>query len=559
MRAVIRAGFVLLLSAYCLAMTLPDIALPWHPFSTFGFSANPGSGLVTGVDSEAAASGLRRGDTIDRHSLSPVAQRQLLRASPVSPPGTTVRVPLTSGRVVMLRSHPFARSALDNASDVALMIAYLVMVAIASILVLIRPAPATWAFYLTVTAISFNPAQLTIEYWPLDARSVIGVSIAIIVTTGNAAALSFALRFPNAEPSRGARIFERLVLFGVTALAILIGYVGAAGVPWGRDFNQVVNPLLYWSSVISAAIILLTRYVNAGPEMRSRLQWIVASFAVAFIPAGINKVVQGAGFFLPIWIINTAMLFQVVAPIAVAYTVFKHRLFDIRLIFSRAMLYAVLTSIMVALLAILDWAIGRWLAESRFALAAELVLAVGIGVLLTAMHRRIEQLLNNVIFRSQTLALQALRRFSQETDLIADPHFLLLQTGEVLRTRLECDYIAIYTADGSSYALVTQMAQPVPALLAAHDLAVLRLRRWHEPFECEEPNHALAGALLLPMTARGQLVGFIACGPKHDRTHYLPDEVVTLTTLAHRTGSAYALLTFAAQPFDSAPSALISS
>jgi len=232
------------------------------------------------------------------------------------------------------------------------------------------------------------------------------------------------------------------------------------------------------------------------------------------------------------------------APIAVAYTVLKHRLFDIRLVFSRAILYGVITSITIGLLALVDWGFGRWLAQSRFALVLELALAVLLGVMLTSVHSRLERFLNSVIFRAQTLALQALHRFALESDLIPDAHHLLQQTYEALRSRLESEYAAIYTLDGSSYTLVTP-TQAAPGILASHDFAVLRLRRWHEPFECDEPGHPLRGALLLPMSARGELVGFIACGPKRDRTHYLPEEVQTLSVLAHRVGSAFALLTLA--------------
>ena len=45
------------------------------------------------------------------------------------------------------------------------------------------------------------------------------------------------------------------------------------------------------------------------------------------------------------------------------------------------------------------------------------------------------------------------------------------------------------------------------------------------------------------MIVRGALVGFLVCGPKNDGTHYLPEEIDTLSTLAHRAGTAYAWLT----------------
>lgn len=200
-------------------------------------------------------------------------------------------------------------------------------------------------------------------------------------------------------------------------------------------------------------------------------------------------------------------------------------------------------SLSIGVLALIDWGFGRWISASRFTLFAELALALVLGAGLSMTQRKIEAFLNSVVFRTQTLALQALRRFALETDLISDPQRLLSQTHEVLDARLESEYVAIYTEDGSSYVRATPGTDSSPALLAADDFAVLRLRRWHEAFECDEPRHAFRGALLSPMTARGHLIGFIACGPKHDRTHYLPGEVETLATLTHSVGSAFVLLT----------------
>ena len=105
------------------------------------------------------------------------------------------------------------------------------------------------------------------------------------------------------------------------------------------------------------------------------------------------------------------------------------------------------------------------------------------GAGLSMAQRKIEVFLNGVVFHKQMLALQGLRRFALETDLIADPSRLLSQTHEALTTRLESEYVAIYTADGSSYTPASTRIEALPALLAGDDFAVLRLRRWHEAFE----------------------------------------------------------------------------
>lgn len=49
--------------------------------------------------------------------------------------------------------------------------------------------------------------------------------------------------------------------------------------------------------------------------------------------------------------------------------------------------------------------------------------------------------------------------------------------------------------------------------------------------------------LFLPMALRGEVLGFLACGPKPDHTPYLPDEISALSLLAHHAGIASAWLT----------------
>ena len=70
---------------------------------------------------------------------------------------------------------------------------------------------------------------------------------------------------------------------------------------------------------------------------------------------------------------------------------------------------------------------------------------------------------------------------------------------------------------------------------------LLRLRRWNEPFETMDAGGEHQ-TLVLPMSARGALVGFVCCGPKADRTAYLADETDALAYLATEVGVACAWL-----------------
>ncbi|HTU81732.1 MAG TPA: hypothetical protein VMF61_06360 [Candidatus Acidoferrales bacterium] len=549
-RAVVRVAFILLTASVAVVTSLSDLLIPWQPYAAFGFSANR-SGDVTWAGQAAQGAGLHAGDRIDFAGLTP-AERLKFAAAPgymLAPVGTTMRLPLESGQSVTVTARMRPRTLADNVTDVIECLALLLYIVVAAGLVLLRPSPVTWAFYAFSYSFCNNGVTLY-ERLPFAAVLTLLVYGTLTTALSSAAFMSFALRFPDVRLRGPAAIVERGLLFVVAPLlgaffvATEVAFVFAATlVPaWAGLAAQLVGYAVFGAGIV----VLLARYAFADREIRSRLQWIVAAFSVAYAPNLLGGAVEfDLGISLPVVVANLAIAWTAIAPLALAYTVLRHRLFDIRFVFSRALVYATVTSIAVAVLALVDWIFAKWLEESRFALLAELALALLAGFALTTIHRRVERAINAVIFRAQAAAFAALRRFAREVDLIADPNRLIRHTFEVLRARVEAEYAAIYTADGSSLVRATPLeeAYDLPPLLANDDLVVLRLRRWSEPFECDEPKHPLRGALLLPMTARAQLVGFLACGPKRDRTHYLPAEVEALSTLAHRTGSAYAWLT----------------
>lgn len=550
LRGAVRTAFIVVFTAYLVALNGADILLPWHPFATFGFSADR-TGAVTSADLNASARGLHTGDRLDVARMSP---EERLRVGYFSgaPDGSVIQLPLRDGRTVTLTAHVFRRSFADNASDIVSVLALAAYIILAGLLVLMRPTPATWAFY-GFSAFFCSSGTLAASYLPPAFLFWMWGLFFLESAVAPIAFAAFALRFPDRVPDGIWKQTERMLLFcAAPALVAMVFGTYAAFIATGNPgpaalsiAARVLTVLIYAFGVV----VLIERYATADESSRSRLQWVVAALAVAFLPMIVLNLIESElAIFPPVTVINLAQAWQLLAPTALAYTILRHRLFDIRLVVSRALVYGLLTSFTVGALALVDWAFGRWLAESRFALVVELGLAVIIGVLLTTLHKRVEAFLNGVIFRAQTLALKALHRFALETDLIAEPQHLLGQTYEALRTRLESEFAGIYTVAGSSYALDTPACESLPQQFSGSDFAVLRLRRWHEAFECDEPDHPLRGSLLLPMTARGQLVGFIVCGPKRDHTHYLPEEVETLELLAHRAGTAYVLLTSRAEP-----------
>jgi hypothetical protein len=545
MRTFARVAFILFVAGTALFLSAPDIIDPWQPYGNYGFTTDT-AGVVSSVTAYTAGQGLQVGDRIDASRMN-IGQRVFLTFNSSALPGRTLDVPLVSGKIVHLAAKPRLRSLADNVTDilsVSVLVAYTLL---AAALVLVRPIAATWAFFLFSAAFFYNGTQI-FQFIPTPLYVFFIVIPLVFQALSPIAFFSFAARFPNSQPQAGAKLAER-ILCVVAAPALTAWFVFsecgillAVPVPnWQTTIALATIALLYLPGIA----ILFSRYAHSTDEERTRLRWIVAALTVSFVPYVITTaMLQYTGSYsLSLAVYNLSQAWLIIAPVALAYTVLKHRLFDIRFVVSRALVFGVLTTLTVGVLALADWGLGKWLEQSRFALVAEVMLAVLIGFSLTTVHSRIERFLNGVIFRAQSIALSAVRRFSHEVDLIAEPAEVIARTYETLRERIECDYVAIYTLESSTFVRSAPAGNELPLLFMATDLAVLRLRRWNEAFECDVPEHPLRGALLLPMTARTQLVGFIACGPKPDRTHYLPDEVAALEALAHRAGAGYAWLT----------------
>ena len=543
MRLIFRVCVVAFIALSALLYTAGDIVDPWHPWGTFGFDTD-GRSVVTDVDASDSAAGLRVGDVIDVMRMPFADRAQLWLHSAYA--GRPIVLPLRSGRNVTLRAHPRMRTLAENITDVVAVIALVIYTILAGALVLLRPTPSTWAFFLFSAPFLWGGNQDG-QYLPLWMNVLqLYLLFPVLQAIAPMAFFSFALRFPNARPSGGAQRAEQVLWYAVAPILAALNHPNLAallGLTLPRAVIVVVQVAIV-ALYIPGIVALIARYANSTQDERTRLRWVVATFAIAFLPSVIFTAAEVlSANVISLATANFLEALVVIAPLALAYTILKHRLFDIRFVVSRALIFGFMTTLTVGVLALADWALGKWLEQSRFQLVAEVVLALIIGFSLTSVHKRIETFLNRIIFRAQATALAAIRRFTHEIDLINDPSQLVAQMLQTLRTRLESEYVAAFTADGTTFVQPAPALGGLPALLSPNDLAVLRLRRWSEPFECDAPGHPLQGALLLPMTARTDLIGFIACGPKDDRTHYVPEEVETLQALAHRAGSGYAWLT----------------
>jgi hypothetical protein len=558
-RSVVRAIVVIALAAWSVLSALPDIALPWHPFSTFGFYSDA-DGNITDVypDHAAAAAGLRVGDRIDL-AKTPFESRRYAETvySSTWAPGTTATFAVVrdgATRDVTLTSSVFNRSLADNASDIALIISQILFVLIGAALVLLRPSIATWAFF--IYGVSVGGGSILLGGW-LSAQAILAQDVLIAVSTaaGPIAFVFFALRFPRDEVSRLGLVLERALIPVFVLCAAVTVYAAIAPILWARPVDQLARvDLAVQIACYGLGIVAFTAtYLASRHDDRARVRWVMLGFGIAFAGQLANIVLFQSpliSWSYPIWVLNVIQLPILFAALSVAYAVIRHRVIDVRFVVSRALVYTALTSVLVAAFVLIDWFIGRVLAQSQLALAAEIVGALVIGLSLDGLHKKVDQGIDRVLFRQRYLAEQRLTRLAS-----ALPHAESEKAvGEILIDEVASAFELVSAAlfrRGANDAFERQAStgwdDADASSLDVDDPVVLQLVGDSSPLRLHEgrwrradlPSGSRCPILAIPIVVRHTLAAIALYGAHGSGEDLDPDEIRSILALAVAAGAAY--------------------
>lgn len=371
--------------------------------------------------------------------------------------------------------------------------------------------------------------------------------------------LTFVSHFPP-PVSRLRAAIGRCVL-PITVIMVVISAWGLVTVlnPRATTFAIGGSPGFVWVAQLLYAVILpivvaiaaIDGLMRVDEDHRVQMRWVGIGLILSCITPLYSGLYTISGNPNAPPLVNWLPLFGNLPQLLIAYAILRHRMVDLSIVISRAAVFAIVSAAVVVLVIILEWAMGQILERGIGAQAANgvagqvvrLAVAVGVGLSAVPLLKVVEGWLNRVFFGKRAQALAELRRFALEADIVTSLTALLTLTCETLRETIEGRYAAIYMAEEGAYQRARSTENSLPLVLGENDAAVLRLRRWNEPFEGKSSDHGLSEALMLPMTIGGSLLGMIVCGPKRERTHYLNEEIEALSLVAHRVATAaYVLL-----------------
>lgn len=276
---------------------------------------------------------------------------------------------------------------------------------------------------------------------------------------------------------------------------------------------------------VAAVVALVARFREAGPVLRQQIKWLLVGAAVSVALQAIP--VQA----LDSEALRTAarVLVVVAVPlplIAAAIAIFKHGLWEIDLVISKGLVYALVSGALTALFSGIAFVAGVSVGGRDSRVVAALGLALVVTFVAQPLRHRLEKIAARVLYGDQPRGLMALARLGDMATPSLDARELGSRIADAARGALGASWAGVWLSIGGDGAgtlrpLAVSGAEPGPSAVlpswlpgALHDLpdAARFTGLPAEVAESLRPLFAAEPALVASLTSTGRLIGLIACG-----------------------------------------------
>lgn len=360
-------------------------------------------------------------------------------------------------------------------------------------------------------------------------------------------ALNLAMLVPRPVPWDRPWLDKAVLALGVAFMAFAL---------W--SFHQpLVWPVTFLALLAagSSGLLLLpassfwARLSPSSPEqIRNQAQLILWSALASFLPTIVYNGLAAVGHTIPGGEFSYFVL--VIFPVAVAYTIVRHQLFDIEVIIKKTLVYALVTAALLPtyllLAAVLGFALDRMAFVGVHATTlTHLIATATVALLFAPLRDQTKRLVDRVFFRRGYDFKQILTEFADRTRETLDPGQVLRAFTSELEGALYPSYMGIFLKEGDGLALKEALGlDPDAAPPRAMDEEWLSSRVAQAT--AVAPVASEGGDLLMPLLLKDELVGAVVMGPRRSDLPYKSDDLELVNSL----GQQLALWVKNAQLFD---------
>ncbi len=226
--------------------------------------------------------------------------------------------------------------------------------------------------------------------------------------------------------------------------------------PW----NPVLGIMLGALCGLGAIVILLRRFYLARGVVRQQYKWVILIMALLLVAYIADFVVRStASDYAAITNLAMSVLIMLL-PVAMAVAIFRHRLWDIDIIISRALVYGALSICVVAIYVI---AVG-WLGtvfRTGGNLAFSLVATGVVAILFQPLRERIQRGVNRLLYGERDEPYAVISRLGRRLEDTFVPDAVLAAIVGTVSEALRLPYAAIATGSRGNWAVAAAVGDPV--------------------------------------------------------------------------------------------------
>lgn len=524
------------------------IYVSWVPQSTLPFDARPAPGnLLRIVVSPSSVglpmpAGLQAGDIVDIQAMT-VHDRILFTASGGNPlVGETIDLPVVRGDRTETVTVPFV---VDHkiGTNLAVYLAFIALTwlfAALGLLLLWRgQRQAAWAVCLWCMLNVFENVGTSLyipePYTGLAATITnyllnVGTLVALYLLADDLtrAGITTAMR-------RAMRYLFVLIFAGYAFFNPYLAYTAIFHGTLNRFFQLLI--LAHLSAFSIPLVLLAVFYRQAPPAERARIRWVWVSILVYVASYLVNT--NGFRFLdgLQVALLITAL--TAIAFLGFTYAVLRHRLVSLRLVLNRALVYGVITSLVVGVFAALSSLIEHFAVGKTEGALLQLLVPLSLGVTLNLIKKRLDGFVERLFFQRQYRAETALTRLIRECGFIENRDTLLDRTVDEIMEYLRPTGVALYERSEAGYVQLRQRGERrFPKTLSSDDPVMVGLRADTAEADLDKLASALGReGLAFPLGVRGGLMGALILGQR-PAEQYTQSERALLARIGQQVAAA---------------------
>jgi signal transduction histidine kinase len=357
----------------------------------------------------------------------------------------------------------------------------------------------TWSIGLTMADVMGK-----VGFW-LFAVSSTGVYMLIWV-----GALHSILLFPRPWPplARHRWIVPALYLVPYLTFAVVTLAPPSPDVlGWQQNMGQTIGYLQAVYGLVAIVAAFRSYRAARDPVGRAQVRWVTTGFVFAFFCAFIFGILPELILGYPLLSWSILALVGLVFPVTLAVAILRYRLFDIDVILNRALVYGILTTIVVALYVVVVGGLSALL-ETRVSFVISLLVTALAAVIFQPLRERLQRAVNRLMYGERDEPYLVLTHLGQRLEATLAPNSILPAIVETVAGALKLPYAAITLRDADADRVAATFGLPT------------------------------ANTVVLPLTHQHELIGHLHIAQRSANEPFTPAEQRLLGDIARQIGVA---------------------